>query len=84
MGSGGVTNNKDARQVGRERAENLSSDLRAAREHAGLTQVELAARADVSLSMVRTLEYGAIPKRSRALGRALDALAAAIEEDRTP
>lgn len=43
--------------------------IRRARERTRMTQVQLAVRANISLTMLRTLEYGAIPKRSKALAK---------------
>lgn len=51
------------------------AELRQRRKAAGLTQAELARRADCSLSIVGQFEAGAIPKRSTVLARVLSALA---------
>lgn len=49
-------------------------DLRAAREDAGLTRVQLAALAEVSLASLANIEQGAVPKHSRVLTAAFAAI----------
>ena len=48
--------------------------LRAARERAGLTRVQLAVLADCSLTALASIEQGLVPRRSRILPRAWAAL----------
>lgn len=47
-----------------------------ARESAGLTRAQLAGLAGCSLSSLAAIEQGAVPKRSRVLAAAWDALRA--------
>jgi transcriptional regulator with XRE-family HTH domain len=49
--------------------EQVGAELRAARERAGLTRAQLAARAGCSMSMLGDIEAGAVPRRSAVLGR---------------
>jgi transcriptional regulator with XRE-family HTH domain len=46
-----------------------AAEIRAARERAGLTRAQVAARAGCSMSMLGDIEAGAIPKRSAVLDR---------------
>ncbi len=60
-----------------------SEDLRERRQALGLTRIDLALTADVSITHIATLEAGLVPRRSQALGRVVAALdAAEREQDR--
>jgi transcriptional regulator with XRE-family HTH domain len=52
-----------------------SSELRAARERAGLTRAQLAGLAGCSLSTITNIEHGAVPRRSPILDRLWSVLA---------
>lgn len=49
-------------------------ELRARREAAGLTRLELARRAGISLTWLQTIEGGVVPRRSQAVACVLAAL----------
>lgn len=57
--------------------------LRSAREAAGITRAHLAALADCSLASLAQIEQGAVPRRSRVLARAWQALAEIDPTDAT-
>ena len=61
-----------------------TSDLRARRIAAGLSQQALATEARCSIGMVRQLEAGAVPRHSAVLGRVLQALAEAKSTTEAP
>lgn len=56
-------------------------NLRAAREQAGLTRVQLANLIGCSLAQLANIEQGAVPKRSEVLQAALEALGEHVEDD---
>lgn len=53
------------------------NEIRKRRDALGLTQLDLARRAGVSIAMLRMLDNGYRPKRSLARDRVLDALSRA-------
>ena len=56
-------------------------NLRAAREEAGLTRVQLANLIGCSLAQLANIEQGAVPKRSHVLQAALEAIGEHAKDD---
>ncbi len=56
---------------------NVAVELRELRLRVGMTQAQLASRAECSLSMIAVIEAGAVPRRSAVVGRLRAVLVAA-------